>query len=236
MLYFRSILLLLSLTLITGCNSEKKKLFMPDSTRWTDQDVPLSEISTGSVNTDSVVMAENMKVAFSPADSMVSGRPASFYLNRSDVSQLAKDFYQMKFIPGDNDATYPLCDSILSKNDTTRPFYYLLFIRLMRISDGGLAEGMSDKALKYFFQFPKEFYSHLKEPLYREFYNSWVEFIASSLMLPGIENPSRDELKSYIVKEQTKKIKSVTTDLFSQITSFADSVANMQVKVANSQH
>lgn len=209
---------------------------MPDSTRWTDQDVPLNEISTGSVNTDSAVMAENMKTAFSPADSMVSGRPASFYLSRSDVSQLAKDFYMLKFIPGDNAATYSLCDSILSRNDTTRPFYYFLFMRLMEISDGGLAEGMTDEALKYFFQFPKEFYSHLREPLYRRYFNNWVEFIASSLMLPGIENPSADELKNYIVKKQTKKIKSVTTDLLSQITSFADSVANMHVKVSNSQH
>lgn len=203
---------------------------MPDSTRWTDQDVPLDELPTGSVNTDSLVILDNMRSQFSAADSIIEGRPVSFYLNRADVSQTAKDFYSLRFIPSGNDATFALCDSILSSNDTTRPFYYFLFTRMMRIADGGLAEGMSDYAVKYILQYPKEFYKRLKEPLYKELYNNWVEFAASTLMLPGIKNPTADEVRSYIIKEQTKKIKGLTASLRNEMEAFADTVAKMQEK------
>src|SRR5579872_687035 len=101
-----------------------------DSNRWTDQDIPLIELDTVRVNTDSIIIADQMKKQFLPSDSLIDGRPVSFYLNRDDVSTVAKNFYLLLFIPSDNDVTYAMSDSILTKNDTTRPFYYFLFIRL----------------------------------------------------------------------------------------------------------
>jgi hypothetical protein len=216
---------------LDSCGGSKKKLFMPDSTRWTDQDIPLDELDTGTVNSDSIIITDEMKQFFLPGDSLIEGRPVSFYLNRRDVSQTARDFYLLRFIPSDDEATYALCDSILTKNDTTRRFYYFLFIRLMRIADGGLAEGMSDYALKYFLKFPQEFYARLKNPLYKQYYNNWVEYIASTLMIPNNKNPSVLEIRNYILQEQIKNIKSLSPSLRMDIISFADTVASMQIRV-----
>lgn len=171
-----------------------------------------------------------MRSAFAPSDTLIEGRPVSFYLNRNDISNTARDFYLLKFIPSDDEPTFALCDSILSKNDTTRPFYFFLFMRMMRISDEGLSEGMSDYAVKYVLQYPHEFYTRLKEPAYRGYFGTWIEFVASALVLRGNENPSADDVRNYIIKEQTSKIKGITPSLRHEIESFADTVSKMMKK------
>src|SRR5436190_24114162 len=110
-----------------SCSGGKKKLLMPDSSRWTDQDIPLEELPTGSINTDSLSTIDQMRKLFSPSDSLIEGRPVSFYLQRSDVSPAAKNFYLLRLVPTtDNPEIDAICDSLTTKNDTTRPFYYFL--------------------------------------------------------------------------------------------------------------
>jgi hypothetical protein len=205
--------------LFTSCNGEKKKLFMPDSTRWTDQDVPLNELDTGNVNTDSVAIMDQIKKMFLPSDSLIEGRPVSFYLNRRDVLPAAKNFYLLRLIPTIvNPEVDAICDSLTTTNDTTRPFYYFLFLRLNRLGgDFDDPEELPSYGVHYFFQFVDEFYKKLQMPQYKWSYSRWVYLIS-------LNKISVDDIKTYIINTQTKNAKHLTTSLRKQIESFADSV------------
>jgi hypothetical protein len=202
-----------------SCGGGKKKLFMPDSTRWTDQDVPLSELDTGNVNTDSVAVADEMKKLFLPSDSLIEGRPVSFYLSRRDVLPAAKNFYLLRLIPTiENPEVDAICDSLTTTNDTTRPFYYFLFLRLNRLGgDFDDPEELPSYGMHYFFQFVDEFYKKLRMPQYKWSYSRWVYLIS-------LNKISVDDIKTYIIDTQTKNAKHLTTSLREQIEAFADSV------------
>jgi len=214
--------------ILSSCGGGKGKLLLPDSSRWTDQDIPLEEIQTGSINTDSIVMLDKMRSAFAPSDTLISGRPVSFYLNRPDISNIARDFFLLNFIPSDNDATFALCDSILTVNDTTRPFYFFLFMRIMRISEGSLSEGISNYAAKYVLRYPDEFFKRIGEPMYKQYYNEWVSTVAYDFAIPGFEKPTSEDVRSYIIREQISHTKHIIRVLRSKIEKFADAVSKQE--------
>jgi hypothetical protein len=210
----RYLLLYVTLFLLTSCGGGKKNLFMPDSNRWTDQDIPLNELDTGSINTDSIVISDKMRSLFHASDSLIEGRPVSFYLERADVSPIAKNFYLLKFIPSDDNATSSLCDSLLTTNDTTRPFYYFLFLRLFRLADGGLAELISNYAVHYAIEFVDDFYKKIDMPQYKWSYPEWVEYFVAVKGNAG----------AYIISNQIKNAKHLTSSLRKKIQKFADDV------------
>jgi hypothetical protein len=214
--------------LLASCSSEKKKLLMPDSTRWTDQDIPLNELDTVNINIDSINIADEMRKLFPPSDSLIEGRPVSYYLNRADVSLTAKNFYLLRFIPTVNKATESICDSLLSRDDTTRPFYYFLFLRLNRISDGALAEMLPDYALSYSTQFVDEFYKKIHLPQYKHTYMNWVHYVSYMVwnsLDKGEKNTDSNEVRQYIINKQTQNAKRLTPSLRRDIEKFADDVA-----------
>jgi len=212
--------------LLPSCGGEKKKLFMPDSTRWTDQDVPLTQLDTISVNTDSLNLADDMRKLFPYSDSLIEGRPVSFYLNRRDISQTARDFYLLRFIPSSRPPydiiTSSLADSLLTKNDTTRPFYYFLFLRLHKIApDAGIEPDIEQYGKAYAMNFPEEFYRKLSLPIYRATYSKWVNDVAQSA-----STVTPEEYRQSIISEQMKHAKKMTPELQKKIHDFADSVYN----------
>jgi len=215
-------LLLVCLTLVAtllSCGERKGKLLVPDSLRYTDQDVPLEELSTGNVNTDSLATLDEMKRLSSSADSLIEGRPVSFYLQRSDVSLTAKNFYLLRFIPSDNEETFALCDSLSTKNDTTRPFYYFLFLRFYRLGGEWTTdpELLPQSAIHYSMEFVDEFYRKLQMPQYRWSYHYWVESLS-------LNKFPVDDIKDYLIKVQMKRAKKPSRELRQQIAAFGDSI------------
>ncbi|MEI8134829.1 MAG: hypothetical protein WCH46_07090 [bacterium] len=218
------ILFLFVLFSLTSCGDGKKKLFMPDSVHWTDQDIPLEDLPQATLNTDSVATLDQMKELFLPGDSLIEGRPISYYLNRIDISQTARDFYLKRFIPSAEPntqrETYSLFDSLLTKNDTTRPFYYFLFLRLQKLEDSIDPIGYMDgSASTYAMKYVDEFYRRLKLPMYRSSFPYWVRHIVNSM-----PNISADEYRKEIIRDQSKNARKLTPELRLQIESFADSV------------
>lgn len=192
---------------------------MPDSSRWTDQDIPLTELDTINVNTDSLNISEEMKKLFSPADSLIEGRPVSFYLNRADVSVSAKNFYLLRLLPLQDEPTFSILDSLCSKNDTTRPFYYFLFLRFYKLGENWTTEPelLPPYAISYSMDFVDEFYEKLQMPQYKWSYPYWVEMLS-------LNKFPVDDIRSYLIQVQTKKAKKLTNELRKQITAFADSI------------
>jgi hypothetical protein len=229
----KAFILIAILFILPSCSGGKKNLFMPDSSRWTDQDIPLEELDTGNINTDSVNTADKMKALFSPGDSLIEGRPVSFYLYRGDVSPVAKDFYLLRFIPSDNPLTFSLGDSLLTRNDTTRPFYYFLFRRLRQISDEALTEGLTNYAARYALTYPEEFFKKLRMPVYRASYSDWVLDFASSIpSLKIVKEREADDVEAekYIVEAQLNNSRKPTKELRNTINKFAKDVAEQYKK------
>ncbi len=216
---YRRALLFTLLLILASCGGGKSKLFMPDSSRWTDQDVPLSELDTVNVNTDSLNTSEEMKKLFPPSDSLIEGRPVSFYMNRGDVSVAAKNFYLLRLLPSQDEPTFSILDSLCSKNDTTRPFYYFLFLRFYRLGEDWTTEPevLPPFAISYSMDFVDEFYKKLQMPQYRWSYPYWVEMLS-------LNKFSVDDIRSYLIQIQTKKAKKLTKELRKEIAAFADSI------------
>jgi hypothetical protein len=176
---------------------------------------------------DSAVYFKMVKL-FPPADSLIEGRGVSFYLSRNDVPESAKRFYHLNFIPYADmynrnvDTASELGDSLLTKNDTTRPFYYFLFLRLHQTVDTSfrLLSNMRGVGNDYSMTFVDEFYEKLRMPQYKKFYTFWVEDVAND-----VPNVSSKEYRQMIIKEQLKHAKKVTSALRKEIKLFADSVA-----------
>jgi|GEM_PF-3083861 len=73
------------------------------------------------------------------------------YLRDPSVSAAAKDVYQGKVIPSDNDAVAgAIFDSLNTSNDKTRPFYLMLVTRMHRHADGAFAELFDDVGIDVF--------------------------------------------------------------------------------------
>ena len=200
---------------------------MPDSLRWTDQDVPLQELDTGNVNIDSLLINEELEIVFAKADSIVSGRPVSYYLSRPDVSQNAKDLYLRKFIPSADEKTFEIGDSLLSKNKATLPFYFFLFTKILRIAKGGLSYKVFFQAANFALYNPNEFFLRISEPNYRIYYSIWCQEVANGIEQDVSRSPIGN-MKQYVITEQTKHAKPLTPFMKEKILIFADSVASVR--------
>ncbi|MDP4220944.1 MAG: hypothetical protein Q8916_02620 [Bacteroidota bacterium] len=220
----RNASLIILIFLISSCGGSNKKPFMPDSTRWTDQDIPLDELPTGNVNTDSIERADKMRQMFPPGDSLIEGRPVSFYLQRSDISQTAKEFYLQRYTPISTDSkTVALCDSLLTKNDTTRSFYFFLFMRLSRLDPDEFGDLLPRYADQYSLTFVDEFYRRIALPQYRWSYSTWVADVGSFESVGKSSSP--DEVRQHVIQLQMTNAKRLTLNLKKEIQNFADSVA-----------
>jgi len=100
------------------------------------------------------------------------------------------------------------------------------------IADGALSEGMASYGAQYSLKFTVEFYKHLQMPIYRSSYSDWVNDFASAASnmrrSPSeTHSMSPEELRDYIISEQTSNAKKITAGLKAEITTFADSVSNV---------
>jgi hypothetical protein len=204
-----------------SCTGKKGKLGTGDTSRWTDQDVPLEELPAGNVNTDSLLLVEKMKQLFLPGDSLIEGRPVSYYLNRGDVSVAAKNFYLLRLQPSQDEATFSILDSLCSKNDTTRPFYYFLFLRFYKLGEDWVndAELLPGYAIEYSLDFVDEFYKKLQMPQYKWSFPYWVKMLS-------LNKFPVDDIRTYLIGLQTKRTKQMTPKLRKQIAAFADSIVS----------
>jgi len=52
----------------------------------------------------------------------------SYYLNHGSIGKIAKLFYKGEFAVADDDATFSIVDSVLTRNKDTQPFYIFFSI------------------------------------------------------------------------------------------------------------
>ena len=104
-------------------------------------------------------------------------KPVRYYLEMSDCSQRAKDFYYGKKRPSDDEQTEKLLKLVLTKNSELRPFYRWILAKTIDIQDGALAEMTGVPARMYAEKFPNEFLEYMRYYKFGIHYTDWCNAI-----------------------------------------------------------
>jgi hypothetical protein len=126
----------------------------------------------------------------------IAGRPVDFYLSHKGIDPNSKLLYEGKWEASDDDHTFAMLDSVMTRNVETRPFYFYLFNRVMKIADGALAEYVGMICARYFHQYPCEFMAMQADATYDVDVSRWAEFIALELYLSESFKKYSAELKT----------------------------------------
>lgn len=135
----------------------------------------------------------NQRTAARP---MLAGKSIEFYINHKRIDQAAKAYYEGKWTAVDNDRTFAMLDSVMTRNAETRPFYFYLLNKVMKVADGALAEYVGVVCVRYFSQYPCEFISREPDAEYQVDRKQWVNFMALELYLPESFHKYAAELKT----------------------------------------
>ncbi len=192
------VFILMIFILLLSCNSNEK------------EDKQKTAISKDTISHKEVYWKDQMSGKVYLLPDSINEEPIPFYLNNPAIAQIAKDFYNNKFRPSDNDSTTLLLSYISTNDSIVRPFYLWCLDFTISISDGALAEYPGEPAIQYATKFPKEFFVFMDQDSTGERYKRWVEIIAYS----GLTN----------YNEEYEKIKTeVTGKLNANCTSCNDS-------------
>jgi len=107
-------------------------------------------------------------------------KQVSYYLDDSQCSGLARDFYYGSLRPSDDGTTDELLKLATTDNNKLRPFYRWCLNMTIVVQDGGLAEHTGVPARKYAEKFPKEFFEYMDSDTSKQKYNNWASSIGYS--------------------------------------------------------
>jgi hypothetical protein len=141
----------------------------------------------------------------------IAGKPVDFYLTHAGIDPTSKLFYAGKWEASDDDRTFAMLDSVMTRNAETRPFYFYLFNQVMKIADGAPAEYVGVICVRYFNQYPCEFMAMQADATYDVNVSRWAEFIALELYLSeSFKKYSADlKTKACSSKELTSFLKDI---------------------------
>lgn len=112
---------------------------------------------------------------------VINGKNAEFYLSRSDIDQVSKDFYNGKHELSDDEKTFAIMDSISTSNSITRPFYLYNYFNIVLKADGALAESVGDPLITYSKKFPSDFVCFFEQERYKGYEDKLLSYMGYSL-------------------------------------------------------
>lgn len=111
----------------------------------------------------------------------------NYYLKHRDVSKAAKDYYTGNHVPGDDDVTYSIADSMGTLNEDTRPFYlYLVSKMLVYSGHRAVTEGLGIICKHYIQNQPNALITFLYSNstlVLPEYRNAWARAIAHEITM-----------------------------------------------------
>jgi hypothetical protein len=113
------------------------------------------------------------------------------YLADKTTKEIGQMFLDNKLLPNDNGPTLRTMDSLLSTNQDSRKFYFMVFVKIMDKADGALAEAVGLPAMQYVEEYTDEFLD-LSSNLSNEQFNSWARFVGWEILLSSNDNPVKD--------------------------------------------
>ena len=129
----------------------------------------------------------------------LNGRSIDFYLNHKSIDSPAKLFYKGRYALYDDEETFSFLDSVMTKNEETRPFYLFIYNQAMKVTDGALSEYMASVCRRYLEKYPCEFFAGLNDNVSKIDVDKWTGFI-------GFDIYDRKTFDS-VVADVDKKVK-----------------------------
>ncbi len=132
------------------------------------------------------------------------------YLEDPKVHQGAKDYYNETVKATADDSTARIADSMLTKNDTVRPFYMLLVSKMFIYADADLAMMLFPRCYTLLDQRPDDIMEFLycdDKFVQSEFKNYWATAIAFQFRKerPGDVKENLDNMKAELTEKCKKK-------------------------------
>ena len=104
-----------------------------------------------------------------------------FSQKKFDTMTFGEKILSGKVRPSDDDTTFAVLDSLLSKNRKNKDFYFKVANKIQQHADGSLGEFFSGIASKYYFDFNSEFISN-SEIMTSEDIKNWLNQAAFDII------------------------------------------------------
>ena len=112
--------------------------------------------------------------------------PENKFLSDNRISQNAKDYYLGKFTDSDDERSLSIVDSLNTKNDSTRYFYFLNISKMLSSADGALSEALGNSSKIFLENHPNDLieYLYLKDKVVdTNRIKSWARTIAGEFLI-----------------------------------------------------
>jgi hypothetical protein len=155
------------------------------------------------------------------ADS-INGKPVKFYMENKNCSQVAKDFYNGKFIPSDNDSTEILLNLSFKSDSILRPFYFWCLNSIINEADGALMEYIGIPARRYIEKYPMKYFVDIHTEQFKKNKNNWITSINYSGYYENENSEDKIKIKKIFISKILKNCINCNTSLKSEINIFAE--------------
>jgi hypothetical protein len=113
--------------------------------------------------------------------SMLAGHQINFYLNHPQIDSHSKLFFKGELAISNNAISYGIIDSVLTKNEETRPFYFFIFNQIVDLSDEKMLDLVSNKCLEFVETYPCEYFTAFNGQDIDINVVKWTTFIGQAL-------------------------------------------------------
>jgi hypothetical protein len=113
-----------------------------------------------------------------------------YYLSDKSLKEIGQMILDDSVRPTDNDVTFRIMDSLLAKTSEDRKFYFKVYVKILDLADGALAEAVGVPGMKYVENFTKEFVD-LSTRLTTKQLDSWANFIAWEILFDSQDDPAK---------------------------------------------
>lgn len=134
-----------------------------------------------------------------------------YYLADISPKEFAQLILKDSVIPSDNFSTFRVMDSLNAKSYNDRKFYFEVFLKIMKESDGALAEAVGLPAYDFVEKQTKEFFK-LAQSITKAQFELWANNIAVEISLSSTNNPTKEaeiyceKLRENCLPEQRKEV------------------------------
>lgn len=134
-----------------------------------------------------------------------------YYLADISPKEFAQLILKDSVNPSDNFSTFRVMDSLNAKSYNDRKFYFEVFLKIMKESDGALAEAVGLPAYNFVEKQTKEFFK-LAQTITKAQFELWANNVGVEISLSSTNDPTKEaeiyceKLRENCLPEQRKEV------------------------------
>jgi hypothetical protein len=175
--------------IIIGCNSTEKNNKIENKKE--------SSIEREVMKNDSTMTLQKQEIEIKNEISefdVFFNKKIFFYLSHPEIPSVCKEIFLNKRKISDDNEVLALMDSIFTRDNETRPFYFLTLTRTMEKADGAYAEPLGIMSKKFVENHTKEFLDYfINEPLLSQNdFKEWALTVIGEIKIVAEKNERKE--------------------------------------------